>query len=180
MILLALIIRTLNQLVIKPLYLGLQVMQIFKSSLSLLSDSACIGQFHYLRQITYCHLLGYGYSARCRLLQSGNNLKHGRFARTVLTHQGNTVLVTYHVADVMKQGAGPELNLKILYRKHFLLSKQLGGIYALLYKICNLIDHTLTVLCVCNAKPLGGGVKHLNGSSTVIYQFIHHERNEIL
>ena len=86
-------------------------MDILKGCLGLLSYRSGIGQFHNLRQITYGHLLGYGHGARCGLLKSGDYLKHGRFARTVLTHQGNTVLVTYHVADVMEQGAGPELNL---------------------------------------------------------------------
>ena len=153
-------------------------MDILKGCLGLLSYRAGIGQFHNLRKITYGHLLGYGYGARCGLLQSGNDLKHGRFARTVLTHQGNTVLVTYYVADVMKQGTGPELNLKILYRKH--LCKQLGGINALLYKFCNLVYNTLAVLCVCYAEPLGGCVKNLNGCSSVIDQLIHHKRDEIL
>lgn len=153
-------------------------MDILKGCLGLLSDGACIGQFHNLWQITYGHLLGYGYGARCRLLKSGDYLKHGRFARTVLTHQGNTVLVTYHVADVMEQGTGPELNLKILYRKH--LRKQLGGIDALLYKFCNLIHYTLTVLGICHAEPLRCGVKDLNCSGSVIDKLINHERNEVL
>ena len=92
--------------------------------------------------------------------------------------QGNTVLVTYYVADVMEQGAGPELNLKILYRKH--LRKQFGGINALLYKFSNLIHNTLTVLGICHAEPLRCGVKDLNCSGSVIDKLINHERNEVL
>ena len=151
-ILLTLVIGALHHLIVQTLNLCLEFVNILECGLGLLSDGACIGQFHNLRQITYGHLLGYGNGARCGLLQSGNDLKHGRFARTVLTHQGYTVLVTYNVADIMEQRTGSELYLKILDRKH--LCEQLGGIYALLYKFCNLVDHTLTILGICNAEPL--------------------------
>ena len=177
-ILLTLVIGALHHLIVQTLNLGLEFVNILECGLGLLSDGACIGQFHYLRQITDGHLLGYGNGARCGLLQSGDYLKHGRFARTVLTHQGNTVLVTYNVADIMEQGAGPELYLKILDRKH--LCEQFGGIDALLYKFCDLVNYTLTVLSVCYAEPLGGGIKNLDGSSTVIDKLIDHERDEIL
>ena len=177
MILLTLIIRALHHLVVQTLNLGLELVYILKGGLGLLPDRTCIGQFHYLRQVTDGHLLWYGDRARCGLLHTGNNLKHGRFARTVLAHQGNTVLVTYNVADIMKQRTGAELYFKILYRKHL---EQLGGIDTLFYKFCNLIDNTLTVLGICYAEPLGCSVEHLDGCGTVIDKLIHHERNEIL
>ena len=180
MVILALIVGTLHQLIVQALYLGLEFMDIFECGLGLLSYGAGIGQLHYLRQITDGHLLGYRHCARCRLLQSGNDLEHGGLAGTVFTHQGNTVLVTYHVADIMKQRARPELYLKILDRKHFVLCKQLGGINTLLYKFCNLVHYTLTVLGICYAEPLGGGIQNLDGCSAVIDKLIHHERDKVL
>ena len=58
-ILLTLVIGTLHHLVVQALYLLLELMYILKGSLGLLTDRACIGQLHNLRQITYGHLLGY-------------------------------------------------------------------------------------------------------------------------
>ena len=157
MVLLTLVVRTLHQLVVQPLYLSLKSVQILKRRLSLLTYRAGIGQFHDLRQVTYGHLLGNGYRARSRLLQTGYDLEHGGLARSVLTHKGNTVLVTYHVADIMKERARPELNLKILYRKHLEP--------VLMQKVWRDRHPPLPVLQSCRQHP--DGPRHMSRRTTL-------------
>ena len=48
------------------------------------------------------------------------------------------------------------------------------GIHQCLY----LVNHTLTVFRISYSKPFAGSIQYLNGSSTVINQLVHHQRNK--
>ncbi len=58
---------------------------------------------HLLRQIADSDVGRYGHTARCRFLQTGNDLKHGRLSGTVLTHKGNLVFRVYDIIDVVEK-----------------------------------------------------------------------------
>ena len=53
-----------------------------------------------------------------------------------------------------------------------------GRIFSGVYQCLNLINHTLTVFRISYSKPFAGSIQYLNGSSTVINQLVHHQRNK--
>ena len=107
---LALVIIALSHLLLHALYVGLYLMQMGKSLLCLMAHCTSIGQHHHLWQIAHRSTLGHRHTTSSGLLHPGNNLQHGRLARTILAHQSNTVAVVHHITDVRKQRTRTEFN----------------------------------------------------------------------
>src|SRR5699024_3994943 len=56
--------------------------------------------------------------------------------------------------------------------------EQLRRILARIHQSLNLVDYTLTVFGISHTEPLAGCIKHFAGSSAIVNQLIHHQRDE--
>ena len=102
-ILVRLIVGADRQLVVHPVETLLQLYHPRKGLPRLFPHRGIILQDHHLRQITDGGIVRYRHNARCGTLLPTQNLQQRRFARPVLTHQGNTVTVVHD-----ETGAGKE------------------------------------------------------------------------
>ena len=62
-----------------------------------------------LRQVTHFTAFADGHTAACGRTHPGDNLQQGRFAGSVLSHQGDPVLVTDGERDVFEKCRAAEL-----------------------------------------------------------------------
>ena len=98
-----LVIRTLRQLSIQAIDLLLHLMDMLESAFRLLPNRTGIHQLHVLGQVSDRDLLRYANSSRSRRLQACEYFQHCRFARSVLAHQSDTVLLVYHKRNIIKK-----------------------------------------------------------------------------
>ncbi len=56
--------------------------------------------------------------------------------------------------------------------------EQLRRILARIHQSLNLVDYTLTVFGISHTEPLAGCIEHFAGSSAIVNQLIHHQRDE--
>ena len=99
---LALVVRTLSQLLVQRIHLLLQLRHIRERFLRLLTNGGIVLQNHYLRQIAYRRIVGNAHHATGRLLLSTEYLEQGRLACPILTHQGDAVAIVHHKAGIGK------------------------------------------------------------------------------
>ena len=67
------------------------------------------------------------------------------------------------------------MRIKLSFR---LTLEQLRRILARIHQSLNLVDYTLTVFGISHTEPLAGCIEHFAGSSAIVYQLIHHQRDE--
>ena len=84
----------------------------------LLYDGELVGEHHDLRQVSHAGVALYGHGARGGLLQSGENLEQGRFARAVLAHEGYAVFLVYNKRDVLEERTCSEFHFQCFYTNH--------------------------------------------------------------
>ena len=85
--------RSGGQLVVEFLNLGLHLFEVGKGLTRFLKDGTTIFGHQMLGQVTYGAILGNIDRTARWGTHASNDFEQGRFARTVLTHQGNTVLL---------------------------------------------------------------------------------------
>ena len=117
-IVVALIVGTLVQLLLHALNAVGHLLDVSKGFLGLLAHGGVVLKYHHLGQITHRGIRTRAHRARRWLLFATEHLEERRFAGTVLTHQGHTVLIVNHEGGVAKQGLHPEFHLQTFYRYH--------------------------------------------------------------
>ena len=69
------------------------------------------------------------------------------------------------------------MRIKLSFR---LTLEQLRRILTRIHQSLNLVDYTLTVFGISHTEPLAGCIEHFAGSSAIVNQLIHHQRNKEL
>ena len=118
LIVLAFVVGAVGQFLVHALDVGLHLEDVFESQLGFLHHRPLVAQYHHLRQVADGTFAGDGYRTRRGVLQSGQYLQHGRFARPVLAHQGDAVFFVDDVRHVFEQGRGVEFHFQSFYRYH--------------------------------------------------------------
>ena len=67
------------------------------------------------------------------------------------------------------------MRIKLSFR---LTLEQLRRILTRIHQSLNLVDYTLTVFGISHTEPLAGCIEHFAGSSAIVNQLIHHQRDE--
>ena len=86
-----LIIRSLRQLPVDALNLRFRRMDMREGLLCFFAHRAGVGELHLLRQIAHCRVARDTHRSACGLLHAGQNFQQGRFSRSILPHQSNTI-----------------------------------------------------------------------------------------
>ena len=76
----------------------------------LFDHGSVVGELHHLWQIADLRVVRDRDGACGWLLKSAEYFEHGRFAGTVLTHEGNAVAIVHGKTDMVKQGFDAELH----------------------------------------------------------------------
>ena len=118
LIVLTLVVGTVGQFLVHALDVGLHLEDVFEGQLGFLHHRPLVAQHHHLRQVADGTFTWDGYHTRRGVLQSGQYLQHGRFARPVLAHQGDAVFFVDDVRHVFEQGRGVEFHFQSFYRYH--------------------------------------------------------------
>ena len=119
-VIIALVILPCSQLFLQAVYALFQLNGIGESLAGFFPHGGIVLQFHYLRQVTHCGVVGHGYRSRRGLLQSAQYLEHRALARPVFAHQGNAVAVIDHKTHVMEQRLHAKLDFQSLNGNHTL------------------------------------------------------------
>ena len=109
-IIFTLIVGTLVELLLHTRNAIGHLLDIGKSLLSLLTHGGVVLQNHDLRQIANGALAGHTYRTSRGFLHATENLEHGRLTCTILTNQGDTILVVDDEGRICKQGFYPKFN----------------------------------------------------------------------
>ena len=109
-VLLTLVVSTLGQLLVHPVYAFLHLGDVGKGFLSLLAHRRIVLQNHDLGQIAYRGVVWHADHSTRRLLQATQDFEQRRLSRAVLTHQGDTVTIVDHETGVGKQGLDAKLH----------------------------------------------------------------------
>ena len=118
LIVLAFVVGTVGQLLVHALDVGLHLEDVFEGQFGFLHHRPLVAQHHHLRQVADGTFAGDGYRTRRGVLQSGQYLQHGRFARSVLAHKGDAVFLVDDVGHVFEQRRGVEFHFQSFYRYH--------------------------------------------------------------
>ena len=107
-----LVVRSLRQFLVQTLNLRLCLMQMGKRLRSLLKHSASVLCHQVLGQISHRAVLRSRYRTSGRRTHTCQDLQQRTLARTVLTHQGNTVLLIYLKRNILKKCCAAKLHGK--------------------------------------------------------------------
>ena len=84
----------------------------------LLKERSLVGNLHLLRQIADGAARRDGHSARCGVLQSGDDFEHSGLSGAVFADKGNAVAPVDHIVYVIEERFCAKFNFKILYCYH--------------------------------------------------------------
>ena len=118
LIVLAVIIGTFGKLSVHALDIGLHLKNMLESEFGFLHDGTLVTEYHHLGQIADGTFAGNGDNTGCGLLDTGQYLEHGRFARTILAHKGYAVFFIDDVRNVFEQGCGVKFDFQSFYGYH--------------------------------------------------------------
>ena len=115
MVIFAVVIGAFGKLPVHAFDVGLHLEDVFKGKFGFLHHRVIIAEDHHLGQVTDSTFTRNCNNAGSGLLQASQYFKHGRFARTILAHQGDTVFFVDNVRDVFEQRRGVEFHLQSFY-----------------------------------------------------------------
>ena len=101
--------------IVEPVKLGLHFIEMGEGLRSLLEDGASIFGHKVLGKVGYYSILGSRNGSTCRCTYTGKNLEQGTLSCTVLTHEGNTVLLVYNKGYVAEKRSSTEFNCQTIY-----------------------------------------------------------------
>ena len=112
---LTLVIGAFCQLLVHLVDASLQLRDVGKGLLCLLTNRRIVLQDHHLWQIANPAISRHTHITSCRPLLSTEDLQHRRLTGTILTHQGNTVTGVDDETGISEQGVHSKLHLQSFY-----------------------------------------------------------------
>ena len=111
LIVVAIIVVTLGQFRVQPIQLLFKCFHMVKRLAHFGKHRCLVGNTHLLRQITHCGFRWHSHCSPSRLLNASNNLKHGRFACTILAYKRNLIFLVDNKTDIIKKWLAAELDM---------------------------------------------------------------------